>query len=180
MALFTTDELGHLLGETVDTDRATLAREMATGLVEAVTGPLESATSTVTLPVLTDGTVDLPGSVITAVSAVTVDGDAVTYSWRQPFPKVRIQDWAPPTTLDDWPTAVITYTHGYARVPAVAKAVALTVAARAYANPRGLFSVAIDDYREQAAAGAEAAVALTDYERGALAPLSAAAWVTGT
>lgn len=179
MALFSLDELGYLLKDDgLDESSAHLAREIATGMVQAITGPLESVASTVVLPVMVDGTVELPGRVITAVASVTVDDVAQTFSWRRPYPVVRIQDWTPPSTLDDWPLAEITYTHGYSTVPPVAKAVALTVAARAYANPRGVTSVRIDDYVEQSQAES-AGVTLTPYEVAALQPLAAAAWVTG-
>lgn len=178
MALFTLDELGYMLqDDALDEEAATLARQTATALVQAVTGPLEATTSTVVLPVTVAGMIDLPGTAITAVTAVTVDDVAVEFSWRRPFPQVRIKDWTPPSTLDEWPVAEVTYSHGYAVVPPVAKAVALSVAGRIYSNPNGAMALRIDDYSEQyqpTAAGAS----LTEYELAALRPLTATAWVT--
>ena len=178
MALFTLDELGYLLqDDALDEEAAALARQTATALVEAVTGPIEAATSTVVLPVTVDGMIELPGNVVTAVTAVTVDDVAVTYSWRRPYPTVRIQDWTPPATLDEWPVASVTYAHGFATVPPAAKAVALSVAARVYSNPQGATAVRIDDYSEQYQDGG-AGVSLTAYELAALQPLKVTAWVT--
>lgn len=182
MALFELTELASYLQQDLDTATATLAREMATGIVEEVTGPLESVESVVTLPVTIAGIVELPATVVTAVTSVTVDAVAVDFSWRQPFPLVRLDDWTPPNTLDDWPLAVVTYTHGFTTVPAVAKAVAIAVAARAYTvTPPAGVTVQIDDYRESSSGTSDSTgVLLTAYERRALASVGGTpAYVTG-
>lgn len=191
MALFTADELADYLGRALDTDRATLARDLATGLVLDVTGPLEQSTVTVVLPIEVDDAgyrcVRLPSSVVTAVSAVVVDGVTLTatddWEWLRPQPLVRLYSYAW-TSDARHQVATVTATIGYAsgKVPPVAKAVALSAAARAYDNPTGARSESIDDY-SVTRAGSDADLAgltLTDAERAALAHLATAAYVTGS
>lgn len=151
MALFTLYELASYLQQDLDTATADLARSTATGIVEDVTGPLESRTSTVVLAIPSDGVITLPVGPVTDVTSVTVDGAAAAFVWLRPYPVISLTDWLPSSDPDVWPTATVEVVHGYGVVPVVAKAVALAVAGRAYANPRGLKSVRIDDYSEQQA-----------------------------
>lgn len=175
MALFELTELASYLQDDLDTSSATLARELATGLVEEVTGPLESQESTIVLPVWQNGIVELPMDVVTAVTSVVDNlSNSRTFTWQRPYPVLHIEDWDPPVTLDEWGYVTVTLTHGYTVVPVVAKAVALAVAARAYtiAPPPGV-SYQIDDYRESTSSimgeSGTSVITLTEYERMALA-----------
>lgn len=177
--LFTLEELAsYLQVPEVDTSTATLCRSLATALVLDETGPLESQTSTVTLPIV-DSYVHLPVRYVTAVTTVTVGGVAATFEWEKPYPRVLLKSWS--ATANRWQTADVTLTHGWATVPAVAKAVALSVAARAYTNPNGYRTEAIDDY-SVTRAGADddlAGLTLTVAERLALGRgLATSAYVT--
>lgn len=183
MALFELTELASYLQEDLDTASATLARELATGLIEEVTGPIESQTSTVNLPVWQNGIVELPANVVTGVTSVALNEAALTFVWQRPYPVLHIQDWDPPSTLDEWSYVEVTYTHGYPVVPKVVKAVALAVAARCYtvAPPPGV-SYQIDDYREATSSimgeSGTSAITLTEYERTALAGIGGKSAVT--
>lgn len=182
MALFELTELASYMQSDLDTASATLARTIATALVEEVTGPLESRTSVVNLPVLVDGTVELPATVVTDVASVERDAAAQVFIWKRPFPLLWVEDWDPPAR-DEWATVEVTFTHGYPVVPPLAKAIALGAAARAYtvAPPPGV-SLRIDDYSESTSAGADATstTSLTEQERRALASLGGfVAAVTG-
>jgi hypothetical protein len=182
MALFELTELASYMQSDLDTASATLARTIATALVEEVTGPLESRTSVVNLPVLVDGTCELPATVVTAVTTVELDTVAQTFVWKRPLPVLFIDDWDPPDR-DEWAYVEVTFTHGFPVVPPLAKAIALGAAARAYtvAPPPGV-SLSIDDYSESTSAGADATstTTLTEQERRALASLGGfVAAVTG-
>lgn len=179
MALFTLEELASYLQGDVDTATATLARELATGLVVDQVGVLEQDTVTVVLPIETDDDgyrcLRLPSLVVTDVATVTVDGVTLTegdgWEWLRPYPDVRLHSYAW-TSTGTWQTATVTATLGYppGAVPAVYKAVALSAAARAYDNPTGLRSESIDDY-SATRAGSDADLAgltLTDAELAAL------------
>jgi hypothetical protein len=184
MALFELTELASYMQQDLDTASATLARTIATGVVEQVTGPLESRTSTANLPILTGGTIELPTTVVTGVTSVGIDEAAQTFTWYRPFPVLHLTDYTPPTDPDEWTYAEVTWTHGFPVVPDLAKAVALSVAARAYvvAPPPGV-TLQIDDYRESTSAsatGESSSVMLTDLERRALESLGGtSAYVTG-
>jgi hypothetical protein len=184
VALFTLEELASYLQQDLDTASAMLARTTATAIVEQVTGPLESRTSTANLPILVDGTIELPTTVVTAGTSVGIDETAQTFTWYRPFPLLRLTDYTAPSDPDDWYYAEVTWTHGYPVVPDLAKAVALSVAARAYvvAPPPGV-TLQIDDYREStsaSASGESSSVMLTDLERRALESLGgSSAYVTG-
>lgn len=188
MALFELTELASLLQRDIDTATATLARDLATGLVVDVTGVLEQATVTVTLPIDADeGLIHLPSRVVTAVSTVEISGTALAGSgwvWEKPYPRVRLLTctWLSNTTAAIWPTADVTATLGYAtgKVPKVAKAVAMSVASRIYDNPTGLRAEQIDDY-SATRAGADddlAGITLTAAELNALERLAPTAYVT--
>ena len=173
MALFTLEELASVLQQDLDTATATIARDTATALVEGITGQIASRTSVVVLPLRAGEFIDLPSTVITAVTTVTVDGTAATFEWLKPYPCVMLKTW----TLGavEWHTATVTYTHGHTVIPALVKAVALSVAARAYLAPPlppAGTSVRLDDYSESTSASAETTgVMLTAHERRALESL---------
>jgi hypothetical protein len=186
MALFELTELASLLQMDLDTATATLARDTATALVEEVTGPVESRTSTVNLPIYANGTIDLPADVVTGITSVAIDETAQTFVWPRPFPRILLTDYTPPA-WDEWTYAEVVFTHGYPVVPPLITAIALQVAARCYqlptAPPVGV-TVEIDDYRESTSASSGdadgAAVTLTAQERRALQSISSKhAVVTG-
>lgn len=182
MALFTLPELASYLQRDLDTATATLAREIATGLVTDVTGILESDTATVVLPVEDEGVIKLPSRVVTAVSSVVIAGVTLTvdvdYEWLRPYPRIAV--YYVPVSTTSWVTAMVTATMGFPVVPPVAKAVALSVAGRAYDNPTGLRSESIDDY-SATRAGSDADLAgltLTEAEVRALSRLADGAYTT--
>lgn len=180
MALFELAELATFLGVSeVFTDQATLARELATGLIEDEIGVVASTTSVVVLPIDDYGRIDLPMTRITSISGVTVGGIAAEYEWQRPYPRLRLTEWSwiPDT---DWQTAEVTVVHGWTVIPDVVKAVALSVAGRVYSNPEGIKQESIDDYSRTRAGGDEdlAGVTLTDAERRTLHRSSGSgAWV---
>lgn len=162
--LITLEELASYLQEDVDTATATLAIEIATGLVQA-------ATCQRLLQVVNDQAViyldqydtnhylELPGVPVTAVGAVTVGTTPVT-DWTADLSRgrlYRLWGWRARYVYPVWaPTTVtVTYTHGYAPGSAdleLARAVTLVAAAAAYSNPGAAVREQIDDYAVQYAA----------------------------
>lgn len=173
-------DLATYLQRDLDSSSERLAHDIAKALVEDETGPVTSATSTVTLPIEKCGLVHLPARVVTAVTAVQYAGTAAVYTWERPFPRIRLSSYlleVVPFTIDYWPTVDVTFTHGWAAVPALVKAVALSVAARAYDNPSGLRAESIDDYSATRAGSDDdlAGITLTAAEKAALKPYRLAA-----
>lgn len=168
-------ELAAFLQSDVDTASATLALELATGLVQAACGQrLVQVTETVTLDVdqLDDGPwLPLPEGPVTAVGPVLVGAAAVTdYAAQLRRGRLyRASGWRGATLLSSWSapsTVTVTYTHGF---PAgdqrlqLARSAVLAFAAVAYGNPAGAVSEQIDDYAvryEAAAARLEASPVL--------------------
>lgn len=185
--LFTLAELASYLQRDIDTATATLAQSAGQGLVRAYTRQnIDTRTYTSTrVPVTIHGeryTVLLPQRPVTAVTSVTVNGTAYVagadYTWDGVNARLWLRYLAGSSTsfIDEW-WAVVTYTAGYATVPDAVKGVALSVAGRAYDNPRGIRSEAIDDY-SATRAGADddlAGVTLTAAEMAALRPYRAGA-----
>lgn len=173
--LVTPSELASFLQKDLDTATATLAVEIATGLVQGAAEQriIQVVDDTVTLDLdhYDCGLyLDLPERPVTAVGAVLVGASAVTdftaqlsrgrlyrsYGWRS----------ATSPTGSAPSTVTVTYTHGY---PAghqklqAARGAVLALASVAYENPTGTTSEQIDDYAvryEAAAARLEAAPAL--------------------
>jgi hypothetical protein len=176
-SLATPSDLASFLQKDVDTASATLALEMATGLVQAAAGQriVQVVNDTVTLDLdrYDGGTwLDLPEGPVTAVGAVLVGATAVTdfttqlrrgrlyraYGWRS----ATLPHWNAPSTV------TVTYTHGYAAGDPrlqFARSATLALAAAAYGNPGGATREQIDDYTvqyEAAAARMEAAPSLAE------------------
>jgi hypothetical protein len=173
--LITPSELAAFLQQDVDTASATLAIEIATGLVQAAAEQriLQVVDDTVVLDLDRHDNglwITLPQRPVTAVSTVLVGATPVTdyttqlsrgtlyrpYGWRS----ATVLRWSAPSTV------TVTYTHGY---PAgdqrlqLARAATTTLAMLAYENPTGATSEQIDDYAvryEAAAARMEASPAL--------------------
>lgn len=174
--LATPADLASLLQQDVDTATATLVLEASTAAVQAACGPIPQRLIQVlgdTLTVLgtTESWLDLPQRPVTAVTSVTLDGQLLTAvtaggsatGYRLIGNRLwRTAGWQ--TYCGEPSTAVIECDHGY---PAghqrlqLAKGAVLSISKAMYANPSGVASEAIDDYRVSfARAEAEAAATL--------------------
>jgi len=99
----------------------TFIAEASTVVREAAGTPISEVTSTVTLDgYRNEQWLELPGSPVTAVATVTIDGDTVT-DWRLASGRLwRAASWGSGGRwgYDDRPSAVsVTYTHGLPTVP---------------------------------------------------------------
>lgn len=173
--LVTVSELASFLQKDLDTASATLAIEIATGLVQGAAEQriVRVADETVTLDLDEHDCglwLNLPERPVVSVGTVLVGATAVTdftsqlrrgrlfraYGWRS----ATLPYWNAPSTV------TVTYTHGYAtgdQKLQVARAATLALAAVAHENSTGVTSEQIDDYAvryEAAAARLEAAAAL--------------------
>lgn len=173
--LVTASELASFLQKDVDTATATLAIEIATGLVQGAAEQriVQVVDDTVTLDLdhYDCGLyLDLPERPVTAVGAVLVGATAVTDFTAQLSRGrlYRAYGWRSSTSsgLSAPSTVTVTYTHGLAsgdhRLQA-ARTYALALASVAYENPNGATSEQIDDYvvrYEAAATRLEAAPAM--------------------
>jgi len=156
VALFTLEELASYLQRDLDTATATLCRAMGTALVKGhLRSEVESTTYTgVMLPI--DGSggtprVWLPQRPVTDVAAVSVAGqsyaEGADYVWDAPMPVLRLRTIVYGTdSFPADPVATVTYTAGWVTVPDDIKAVALSVASRAYTRATGAKQESIDDY----------------------------------
>lgn len=154
--LFTVSELASYLQRDLDTASATLAKDSAQAIVRQY-AQQEFTSTTYTgalLPIDVHRwsyVVNFPQRPVTAVSSVAVNGttyvSGTDYAWNGYSPFIRLDYVESSTaTFADEPVATVTYTAGFATVPADVKAVALAVAARQYDNPRGIRQESIDDY----------------------------------
>lgn len=148
--LATAAELARLPGMAgVDTDTADLLLQMATGVVQGVVRQRLVAVTAdqITLLGTADADLWLPERPVVAVTAVTVDGVAVT-DWRLFGPRLRRAcGWSdyPPVPAE----VSVTYDHGYDPEDyrlGLAKAHVLMLAAGA-AHDAGVVSEGIDDYQ---------------------------------
>lgn len=173
--LVTASELASFLQKDVDTASATLAIEIATGLVQGAAEQriVQVIDDTVTLDLDADDRsqwISLPERPVTAVGTVLVGATTVTdftaqlrrgrlyraMGWRS----ATLPVWSAPSTV------TVTYSHGYAtgdQKLQVARGATFALAAVAYENATGATSEQIDDYAvryEAAAARLEASPAL--------------------
>lgn len=150
--LVTEAELELLLGETLASDAAALLLNTASGVVRGVVGQelSEVADDEITIMGTTSFELYLPQRPVTEVSAVELDGEALTTDdykvigdrlWRR-------GGWR---TCPSEPSAVtVTYTHGWAAGDwrlEPARSMVFTLAANKLNNPTAVESEAIDDYR---------------------------------
>lgn len=179
--LATVADLASYLQVTVDaafTATATVLIECATTVVQECCGGqriVQVVGDTLSVSGLTDSFLALPQIPVTAVSAVTLDGLALTLNtdyklignrlWRRqgwqanygwPWELEGIgspwYNYAPPSLT--WPfqepsSITLTYTHGFAAGAQElqhARAAVLSLAKGCYVNPSGATSEAIDDY----------------------------------
>jgi hypothetical protein len=115
---------------------AALALDIASGLVRAEARcTFARRTDTFALRIV-DGVVRLPGPVV-AVTAVTVGDQLLTSAqWELDGDDLRLRE---ASALAGHPRrATVTWTHGFAAVPADVKGLVLDVAARSIVNPRNL------------------------------------------
>jgi hypothetical protein len=156
--LCTPSDLASWLQRDLDASTATLLVECATAVVQEAAGNqriVQVVDDTAELIGLSDAWLDLPQIPATAVSAVTLDGNAVVAgalttatNYNRFGSRLRRQNgWQ---TYCGIPSeVVVTYTHGYATGSQnlqLARKASLELAAVPYANPDGAASVKIDDY----------------------------------
>lgn len=189
LELFSLDDLQNYLPASAPwrEETAKLARDLATGLVEAEVGPVMSRQSVITIPIdVPSGIVELPiQGPITAVTSALVHGAySATFVWERPYPRIRLLSYTDgswtSTYGNPWPTVDVTLTHGYKTPPGQVKAVALSVAARAYDNPLGVRVFSVDDVSETRAGSDDdlAGITLTRTELAALGRLVRGSYTT--
>jgi hypothetical protein len=116
----------------------------------------------------------LPSLHVTAVESVEVDGEAVdtgNFTWSAAgFLRYGGECW-PGRWSGVLRDVVVTFTHGYAELPAEIRAVVLSVAARSSTSPSGASTMQAGPYSValgRNADGSSGGVTLTDLERAVL------------
>ena len=146
-----------------DPDRALAALASASEAVRDAAGcPISEVSATVSIPAPAPcgQWLDLPG-MVTDVESVTIDGESVTTYVRQGSSLWLSGGWR-----STWePVNVeVTFTSGHADVPADIIALVCDLAQASLLQeapvPAGVTSIAIDDYRESYATGADAQVSV--------------------
>ena len=141
-----------------------LLESVSDSVRDAAGHPITEVETTIVREGSWDQNILLPGSPIRAVSEVLLDGVPVT-DWRLRNNRLwRAQGWS-----DSRSEVEITYTYGYAAVPAdIVKLVATLVAAgvnevaEGVGTDRNLAYLSIDDYREGYRQGDNEVVDLTE------------------
>jgi len=138
-----------------DLAAATLALEIASSVVTDRTGQdfTVKVDDEITLPTNGDRVLRLPQRPVTAVGAITTrDRGSVATTTRTLNTEYEVsRDRLTWVGLGaGWPYEVtVTYSHGYADIPADVKGATLAVAAEFFDNPEGLSRSAIDDDNAQ-------------------------------
>lgn len=154
MALDPLATVADLSAYSVDTTNMALVTALLASVSEAVReaagSPISSVTSTITLTGSRERWLALPGGPVTAVTAVSLDGEPVA-DWRlrdgRLWRRCGWQGWCEPSEVD------VTYTHGLAVVPAdIVRLVCMYVAAGVAQGGSGYDSrnkayERIDDYQ---------------------------------
>ncbi|MCA1841963.1 MAG: hypothetical protein LC792_01980 [Actinobacteria bacterium] len=154
------DYLGRPLAE-LNTAQATLALQAASAAIQAETHQrIEAVVGDIYTQVFTGYTIGnrepvsydtllLPELPVTAVASVTVDSvllDPANYHWTPAGTVQRLDDWF--NTLSRQVVVAVTYTHGYAPIPADIVDVTLRNAARRLEQPSGgVSSEAVGNYK---------------------------------
>lgn len=165
MAFATEADLEAYTGTSVATDRATLLLDAATAAIQAwCRQSFTQATTTVVLPGSFGEKLTLPERPVTAVTAVAIGDTALTvdtdYVWDGAHTLFRgtkvdgvLSVNGPDYLIDGWgdwggPGAQVevTYTHGFATIPADIKGVCLALAARSMQSPDGVNSESVGTY----------------------------------
>lgn len=128
---------------------------------DAAGSPISEVTSTVVLDGVQGFRLALPSSPVTSVTAVSVDGEAVTDYTVHGGILRRSAGWGPGCYGTAPDPVEVTYTHGYAEVPAdivnlVCMFVAAGLAEAADGARAGITNEKIDDYSVGYAQGSEA------------------------
>jgi hypothetical protein len=160
--MFATEaELEAFTGASIDGNRAAMLLDIATGAIRGETGQTMSVVEDdeVTLVGAWGRRLVLPQWPVTDVSAVSIDGTALTaddYTWQR-----RGILWLPrgftltPSTAFDTGSqhwggpdleVVVTYSHGVDPMPEYVRNICLAAAARMLANPDGVLAEQIDGY----------------------------------
>lgn len=183
MAFATEAELEAYTGTSIDTTRATLLLDLATGAIRAHTNQTLSrvANDTVVLPGNYTGTLELPERPVASVASVSI-GDTnlaadVDYVWDGASSLLRgtlvtgvlvVNDGPLLSGRGDWggPGAQVsvTYTHGFATISDDIKGVCLALAARSLSSPDGVNSETVGSY-SVSYSRTGGAVSLLDEER---------------
>lgn len=150
-------------------DAATILASASESVRDAAGCPILSTTSTVSLVIDDCSWIDLPGGPVTDVTSVSIDGVAVSQSvltdtnWSVGWRRLGDALLLTGVTVAALPaTATITYTHGYATVPADIVDLVCGVAAMAFRQD--------GDY---GAAGRESSVRLGEYAESEKVPAGA-------
>lgn len=175
MAQFATAaDLAELLGETFDATRtaqANAALELASATIQGWTRQTIElvAGDTVTLRGTWDEELVLPQRPVVAVTAVSVDGTALTADdwrlWGSSLVRVGYGNWAGPDVA-----VAVTYSHGWAVIPDVIRAVTMQIAVRLMANPGLVQAESIGTYSVTYGSEAGGGGALTIDEQALLGP----------
>lgn len=161
--------LSNFLGEDLDLAQETALLEQATAIVQDAAGQrlVRVENDEVTLIGSAEHWLTLPERPVVSVSAVEIDGNAVTDFQVRKHRLWRDQGWQASSLLLLWSRAEppslidVTYTHGYDdndQALEFARSVVKTVAAQLNGNPLGATGFSIDDYREQYSQAGSAAV----------------------
>lgn len=144
--------------------QATTLVEMATAIVQAAAGQrlVEVAGEQVTIMGTTESWLALPERPVSDVTAVEIDGEAVTDFKRFGARLWRASGWA--SSIYEPSEVAVTYSHGYAADDQrleYARTMVLATAQQLFENPTGATSLGIDDYREGFSQAADASSAVT-------------------
>lgn len=185
--LATPEDLASALQQDLDLATATLLMECATAVVQEAAGQriVQVVDDELTIMGTSDSWLDLPQIPVTAVSAVTIDGEATThwkkfgdrlfrrhgwqrdlgfgwrygYGYRSQFGAHHHCDTPEPSVI------TVTCTHGYApgaQELQLARSAVLSLATKVYANPSGVVSESIDDYSASYASATAAMASAMD------------------
>lgn len=171
--LATPADLASLLQQDLDASTANLLLELATAKVQRAAGGqrILDLTDTAIIDVTDemDFFLPLPQRPVRSVSLVVLDGATITdWALRSQMLWCSIgwmRSWVPPSQ------AVVTYAHGYlagSQGLQLARDSTLALAKMGYANPTGVTSEAIDDYKVTYAE-ADARMQMTSFMADAIA-----------
>jgi hypothetical protein len=178
----TAAELASLLQQDVDTSSAEQALDMATAEVQNLVGQLIEQDTVVAHLWVTDPCEQLltmPQRPVTAVTAVTIDGTAVTDYTVLPHALWREDGWidGAQESAGQPIRVTVAHTYGFATIPDDIKRACLHLAAQMYVNPEGSGGgERIDDYQAPRYSSAEASLPPI-FERNLRAKYGAGAYV---
>lgn len=161
-----TTDLAHLLKRALTTDESVAADLALTLVTDAIKTETDQQIEHVTNDVVTlqgnwTNKLELPEWPVLGVSAVTVNGAALAAGtwflaahtlWRGNLPIFNgPDDWGGDLFFSSWlgpgQAIVVTYSHGFATIPDVIRAVCIRAALRLVGNPEGLKSETVGTSR---------------------------------